>query len=198
VGWLLKFPEIFGEASDGGGRVVDNFGAVEAEAAGAFGEVAVVTDVDADTGVTRFEHGIARVAGREIKFFPEAGMAVGDVVLAVFAEVAAIGVDDCGGVEIDAGHFDFVDGDYEDHLILFCELLHVGYGGAIGDWLGEFVPAGLLLGAEIGAVEELLEAEDLDFLFCGGDDQVFVLGHHFLFDLRQGEFFWRPFTAGLN
>jgi hypothetical protein len=41
----------------------------------------------------------------------------------------------------------------------------------------------LLFGAEVGAVEEFLEAEDLDFLFCGVGDQGFVLGHHFLFDL---------------
>jgi len=34
---------------------------------------------------------------------------MGNMVLAVFAEVATIGVDDRGGVEVDAGHFDFVD-----------------------------------------------------------------------------------------
>src|SRR5260370_13288172 len=40
VGGLFEFPEILGEARDGGGRVVDNFRAVEAEDAGAFREVA--------------------------------------------------------------------------------------------------------------------------------------------------------------
>src|SRR5580693_2745800 len=50
VGGLLELPEIFGEASHGGGGIVDNFGAVEAEDACAFGEVAVVADIDTYAG----------------------------------------------------------------------------------------------------------------------------------------------------
>jgi hypothetical protein len=75
VGGLLEFPEIFGEAGYGGGGVVDDFCAVEAEAAGAFWEMTVVADVDADSRETRFEDGIAGVARSEIKLFPEAGVA---------------------------------------------------------------------------------------------------------------------------
>jgi hypothetical protein len=48
VGRLLQLPKVFGEAGDGGGGVVDDFGAVQAEAPGAFGEMAVVANVDAD------------------------------------------------------------------------------------------------------------------------------------------------------
>src|SRR5713101_280731 len=107
---LLQLPEIFGKTGDGGGRVVDDFRAVEAEDARAFWEMAVVTDVHADAGVTSLEGGVAGVSGREVKVFPEARMAMRNMVLAVFAEIAAVGVDDRGGVEVDAGHLDFVNG----------------------------------------------------------------------------------------
>src|SRR5229473_1994900 len=67
VGGLLELPKIFGEAGDGGGRVVNDFGAVEAEDARAFRKVAVVADVDADVGVTSLEDGVAGVSGSEVK-----------------------------------------------------------------------------------------------------------------------------------
>src|SRR5207253_7345145 len=94
VGGLLEFPKIFGEAGNGGRRVVNDFRAVEAEDARALGEVAVVANVHADAGVTGLEDGVAGVAGREIKLLPKARMAMRNVVLAVFAEVTAVGVND--------------------------------------------------------------------------------------------------------
>src|SRR6266849_10242694 len=101
VGGLLELPKIFGEAGDGGGRVIDDFRAVEAEDARAFREVAVVADVHADAGVASLEYGVAGVSGREVKLFPKAGVTVRNVVLAIFAEVAAVGVDHGGGVEVE-------------------------------------------------------------------------------------------------
>jgi len=89
VSRLLEFPQIFGEAGDSSGRIVDNFSAVEAQAARAFGEVTIVADVNADAGVTCFENRITCVAGREIKLFPEARVAMRDVMLAIFAEVTS-------------------------------------------------------------------------------------------------------------
>ena len=160
--------------------------------------MAVVTYVDADASVTRLEDGVAGISGSEIKFFPKARVAVGNVVLAVLAEVAAIGINDRGGVEIDAGHFDFVNRDDKNHLVLLGELLHGRNCGTGGNLLGQFVPACLLLGAKIRAVEKFLEAEDLHFLFGGIGDQVFVLGDNVLFDLGERELFRRPFTLGLN
>src|SRR5713101_4301629 len=153
VSGLLEFPKIFGEAGDSGGGVVDNFGAVEAENARAFGEVAVVADVDADAGMTSLEDGVTGVSRREVKFFPEAWVTMGNMVLAVFAEVATISIDDGGSVEVDAGHFDFVDRDNKNHLVFLSELLHGRDRRTARDLFGEFVPAGLLLGAKIRAVE---------------------------------------------
>ena len=87
---LLQLPEIFAQAGDGGRGVEDDLGAVQAEAARAFGKMAVVADVDADLGEAEVEDGVAEVAGAEIKLLPEAGRHVGDVRLAVFAEVGAV------------------------------------------------------------------------------------------------------------
>jgi len=198
VSRLLEFPEIFGEPCDGGGGIVDNFRAVQAEDSRAFGEMAVVADVNADAGVARLEDGIAGITRSEIELFPKAWMAMRNVVLAIFAEVAAVGVDHRGRIEIKPGHFDLVNGNHEDHLMFFRELLHVRDSGAVGDGLGEFVPTSLLLGAKIGAVEKFLESEDLNFFLCCGGDEVVMLRHHFLFDLRERILLRRPFTTGLD
>src|SRR6266699_4932794 len=198
VSRLLEFPEIFGETGDRGGRVVNDFGAVEAEDARAFGKVAVVTDVDADAGVARLENGVACVSGGEIEFFPEARVTVGNVVLAVFAEVAAVSVNDRSGVEVDAGHLHFVNGNDKDHLVFFGQLLHERHGGPVGDALGQLIPAGLLFRAEVWAVEKLLEPQDLHFFLRGIGDQALVLGNHFFLDVRQRILFRRPLTLGLN
>src|SRR5882762_8022016 len=198
VRWLLEFPKIFGEAGDSGRRVIDDFRAVEAEDSRAFREVAVVADVHADTGITSLEDRVAGVSRREVKLFPETRMAMRNVVLAVFAEIAAVGVDDCGGVEVDAGHLDLVHWDDEHHLMFFRELLHQRDRGAVRDAFGQFIPASLLFGAEVGAVEKLLQAEDLHLFLCGIGDQALVLGDHFLFDFGERELFRRPLTLGLN
>src|SRR6267143_2230574 len=198
MGGLLELPKIFGEAGDGGGRVVDDFRAVEPEDSRALGEMAVVADVHADAGITSLENGVAGVSRREVKFFPKTRVTVGNVVLAVFAEIAAVGVDDRGGVEVDAGHLDLVDWDNEDHLVFFGELLHGRDGGAAGDFFCQFIPASLLLGAEVRAVEKLLQSEDLHLLLGRGGDQVFVLSDHFFLDVRQRILFRGPFTLSLN
>ena len=99
---LLELPEILAEAGDGGGGIEDDLGAVQAEGARAFGEVAVVADVDADLGEAEIEDGIAEVAGPEIELLPEARRDVRDVGLAILAEVGAVVVDDGGGVVVDA------------------------------------------------------------------------------------------------
>src|SRR6185437_9141802 len=110
VGGLFELPQIFGKSGDGRGRIEDNLRAVQSKASCAFWEMTVVADVDADARMARLENGIARVAGSEIKFLPKAGVAMRDVVLAVFSEVAAVGVDDGGGIVVKAGHLDFVNG----------------------------------------------------------------------------------------
>src|SRR6266567_2330197 len=198
VGGLLEFQEILGKTGDSSGGIVDDFGAVESEDARAFGEMAVVANVDTDAGVARLKDRVAGVAGREIKLFPKAGVAVGNMMLAVFAEVAAVGVNNRGSIEIHAGHLDFVYGHDKNHLIFLRELLHCRNGGTIGNFLGQFVPASLLFGAEIRAVEKFLEAEDLNFLLGGVGNQTLVLGDHLFPDVSKRVIFRGPFTLGLN
>ena len=57
---------------------------------------------------------------------------------------------------------------------------------AVGNLLGQLVPARLLLGAEVGAVEQLLQAEDLDALLAGVLDERQVLVDHPLLDVVGG------------
>src|SRR6266705_150474 len=198
MGGLLKFPQILRQTGDRGGGVVDNFRAVKTEDPRALRKMAIVTDVNADAGVTRLENGVACVSGGEIKFLPEARVTVGNVVLAVLAEVAAVSVNDRSGVEVDAGHLHFVNGNDKNHLVFFGQLLHERDGGPVGDALGQLIPAGLLFRAEVRAVEKLLKPQDLHFFLRGIGDQALVLGNHFFLDVRQRILFRRPLTLGLN
>ena len=114
---LLELPEVLRQAGDGRRRVEDDLGAVQAEQPRALGEMAVVADVDADRGEARLEHRVAEVARLEEVLLPEAGR-VRDVVLAVLAEIGAVGVVDRGGVVVDAGLLALVDRHDHRHLVL--------------------------------------------------------------------------------
>ncbi len=81
--------------------------------------------------------------------------------LAVLAEVAAVGVDHGGGVVVDPGLVLLVDGDDQDEAELAGEFAHPPHGGAVGDGLGPAVVLRVLHLAEVRGVEDLLEAEDL-------------------------------------
>jgi hypothetical protein len=109
---------------------------------------------------------------------------VGNVVLAVLAQVAAVRVVDGGGVVEHAGHLLLVDRDDDRHLVLGGDLRD-GLGRGAGHRLGGVVPALVLPGAEVGAVEDLLQAEDLDALPAGLLDERDVLVEHRLLDLRH-------------
>ena len=120
---LLQLPEVLAEAGHRGRGVEDDLRAVQAERARALREVAVVADVDADLGEGGLEHRVAEVAGPEVELLPEARLAVGDVGLAVLAEVLAVGVDHGRGVVVDAGLLLLVDGHHDHHLVLLRQLL---------------------------------------------------------------------------
>ena len=106
----------------GGRRVEHDLGAVEAEAAPALGEVAVVADVDADLADGGVEHRIPDVAGREIELLPEP-LDLRDVLLAVLAEVGAVGVDHGGGVVVQPGLHDLVHRQHHHHAELLGDRL---------------------------------------------------------------------------
>src|SRR5216684_3540245 len=97
---LLEFPQIFRESRYRGGGIENNLRAVQSEDARAFGKMAVIADVHSDARIFRLKDGITLIARGEIKFFPESGMHVGDVVLAVLAQIFAVGINDRGGIEV--------------------------------------------------------------------------------------------------
>ena len=113
---------------------------------------------------------------------------MGNVVFAVLPEILPVSVKYRCRVEINAGHFDFIHGDDQDHAVFLRELLHPRQGRAAGDRLGQSIPLGLLFGAEVRSVEEFLQAENLDLAFCRGGNPLLMLGDHFFLDLPKREF----------
>src|SRR6185437_5009930 len=185
VGRLLEFPEIFAQTGDRCRGIEDDFRAVEAEGARTFGEMTVVAGVDADFAEAEVEDRIAEVAGAEVELFPEARLKMRDVRLAVLAEVAAFAVDDGRGVVVEALGLDLIHGHDQREAQFFGERLHELDGWAVGDRLGEVVPARGLLGGKVWAVEDFLKADDL----CAGSsrlaDEADVLLDHSFADFRE-------------
>jgi hypothetical protein len=111
-----------------------------------------VADIYTHLADGRVEHRVPQVAWAEVEFLPEATY-LGDVGLAVLAQIGAIGINDGGGVIVNAHGLFFVHRNYQDHLGLLGQFLHALDGRAIGDRFGQGVPFGILLLGEIGAVE---------------------------------------------
>src|SRR5436309_850282 len=165
MGRLLELPEILRESFHRRGGIEHDLRAVEAEESGAFRKVAIVADVHADRGEPRLENGIAQIARFEEELLPESG-GVRNVILAVFAEVGAVRIDHRGRVVVDAGHLALVDRHDHRHLVLLGQLLHV-LDRRARNRFGDVAPLRVLAGTEVGAVEDFLQAEDLDaFLPC--------------------------------
>src|SRR5215469_2691360 len=174
---LLQPPQVLRQAPAGRGRVEDDLGAGQAERAPALGEVPLVADVDADPADRGVEHRVAEVAGAEVVLLPEP-LHLRNVVLAVLAEEGAVGVDDRGGVVQDAFLFLLIDGHDQDHVVLAGHVAHEPHGRAVRDRLGPGVPLGLLYLAEVGAVEEFLQAGDLCALRSGFPHRRHGVLHH--------------------
>ena len=90
-----------GMPADGRG-IEQNVRAAQAGEARAFRIPLVPADQHADAAVARVEIGKAQIAGREIKLFVVERI-VGDVHLAIDAQQRAVGVEDRGGVVVQAG-----------------------------------------------------------------------------------------------
>src|SRR5918992_3641556 len=176
---LLELPQVLAQPARGCRRDEDQLGAVEAQGACALREVAVVADVDADLADRGVEHRIAHVAGPEVELLPEA-LDVRDMRLAVLPKVRAVRIDHRRGVVVDAGGVLvlLVHRDDEDHAGLPGQVLHALCGWAVRDLLGVGVVLRILHLAEVGAVEELLEADDLGALRSGLAGELLVLGDH--------------------
>ncbi len=128
------------------------------------------------------ENGIAQVARAKVVLLPEA-FDLGNVMLAILAQVRAVGVDDDGRVIEDALLFHFVDRHHEDHVRLAREILHQ-LRGRPGNRFGVGEVLGVLHLAEVRSVEEFLEAEHLGASIGGLTGQGDVGRDHRLFVAR--------------
>ena len=125
--------------------------------------MAVVADVDTELAKGRLEDGPVGVAGFEKELLPKAGN-LGDMGLAVLAQIAAVGVDHRRGIVVEPGHDLFIDRHDDHHTVLLSGLLHQPRGVAVRNRFGGRVPLFVLARAEIGLGEDLLKAEDLHAL----------------------------------
>jgi hypothetical protein len=107
------------------------------------------------------------------------------VVLAVRAEDRAVGVDDDRGVVVDAGLLLLVDRQHHDHAELLRERREALHDGPVGR-LGVVVVLHVLGDAEVGPVEELLEADHLGSLLLRLTGELLVLVEHGLLVARPG------------
>jgi hypothetical protein len=107
---------------------------------------------------------------------------MGNVVLAVFSQIGPVGVEHGGGVVIHSSHCTLVDRHHDHHLVLSRILLQ-SLDGWSGARLRGIVPALVLRRAEIGSVEDLLQAEDLDAVLASLLDQRHVCLERGFFDL---------------
>ena len=98
--------------------------------------------------------------------------------LAVFAQHGAVGVDDGGGIVVEARAALFEEGDDDDHTE-FLGQRGKTIGGGAGDGLGEIKKLRVLSDAEVGGVEKLLEADDLRATRGGITDKPLMLLHAF-------------------
>src|SRR5262245_7796036 len=171
MGRLFESPEIFAQASDGRGRIKHNLRSVQTEDARAFGKMAVVANVNADVGKLRFEYGVSQIARFEVKLFPEARGAMRYVMLSVLPQVRSISVDNGSRVVVDALQFFLIDRHNDRHAVFPGSLSHQLNGRSVWNLLDHAIPACGLLGAKVRAGEDLLHAENLNFLCRGLFDE---------------------------
>ena len=155
----------------------DDLGAGQTQRPPSLREVAVVTDVDPDPSHRGIEDRIAGVAGTKVELLPET-LDVRDVGFAVLPQVGAVGVDHGGGVVVKALLLDLEHGDHQHHPRVLGELLHPLGRWSIGNRFGIPEVLVLLYLAEVGAVEQLLEAQHLGPVLGGLAGQLDRLGDH--------------------
>ena len=182
---LLQLPEILRQSRYRRRRVEHDLRPVQAQNACPFGKMPVVTDVNANPGILRFKDRITQIARGKVELFPEARMAVRDVVLSVFSKIAAIGVDHRRSVEIQSRHLLFINRNYDHHAMFGRDFLHQLSCGTIRHALGKLIPTRVLFRAKVRTIKEFLQTQDLCPLFRRLINQLQMLVDHRLFDLRQ-------------
>ncbi|SKV55501.1 Uncharacterised protein [Mycobacteroides abscessus subsp. massiliense] len=135
--------------------------------------MSVVTDVDTDLSHRGVEHRVPEISGPKVELLPKS-IKVRNVMLAVFSQVGAVGVDDRRGVVENSRTLLLVHREHHDHAGERREPL----GDRTGHRLGVFVVLLVLHDPEVGAVEELLEADHLGATGRRFGDKTLMLGQH--------------------
>ena len=182
--------------------IEEYLGTHEGGDAGGFGVPLVPADEHADGGELGLEDLVAQVAGGEVELLVVARV-VGDVHLAVFAQVGAVGVDDGGGVVVEAFGAFFEHRADDDHAQLLGQGHEMLRRGPVGDGLGQLEVLVALLVAEIERGEELLQANDLGSvggeltdLFCVALNVLRLVGD--ATHLRDTHLYFHLFPFGLK
>src|SRR5215831_1218877 len=134
-------------------RYKDNLGAIQSKSSRSFGKVPVITDIDSDPCVPCIKSREAQVARSKVKLLPKSGQAVRNMCLSVFAKVLAIGIDDRGGVVVNAGHLLFIDRDDHRHLVSSSDAAHQSCSRPVRNSFDQIVPVWILFRGKVGAVK---------------------------------------------
>jgi hypothetical protein len=148
------------EASGCVRRDIHDLGPVQPKDPGAFRKVPVVTDVDPYLAKSCLEDRIRRVSGFEVELFQET-MDLWYVLLTILTQKGTIRIYNGRGVVINRYTYFFVHRSDNHHAVLLGYILKKLSGRALRDRLRHGVPAAVLNLAEVGGVEEFLQARDL-------------------------------------
>src|SRR4030095_12151211 len=141
------------------GRVEKNLGSAQRGQTRCLGVPLVPADQNADPSVACLPGRKAKVSRREIKLLMVERI-VGNMHLAVLAEIASIGIEDGGGIVVDARSPALEQGNNYDQLKLSSQLAHKFRRGT-GDFFGKSEVCMVLDLAEVRRLEKLLQANHL-------------------------------------
>ena len=120
-----------------------------------------------------------------------------NVMLPVFPEILAVGIDDGGGVVVNALDVLFVNRNDDRHSVFPGDLAHELNRWSVRNFLDHAVPACCLLRTEVRAGKNFLHAQDLCAFSRSFIDQLQMFLDGVVFDFFQRLFHWRG-ARGLN
>ncbi len=157
----------------------------------------IIANIYANFREPEIEHGVAQVARTKIIFLPKPRLHMGDVRLAILAQIVAVVVNDRRSVVVNAFRLHFIHWQDDRNMQFLRQLANQLRRRAVRHWLGKVIPARRLLRAEIWPVENFLQADNLRSSRGRLTDHAHMLVDHGLLD-----FFQRPLgrydVSGLN
>ena len=156
--YILRMPVADGR------RDKDDLSSLQSQYSRRLREPLVPTDEDADLGNLGVEHAVSQIPRRKVEFLIIARI-IGDVHLAVLAQVAAIGIQHHGRIVVQARSPLFEQPGYDDNTQFPRQLTKLAHRRAIfANRLGQAEQAIVHHLAEVTGLEQLLQAYDLGSL----------------------------------